>query len=85
MVLAAIALAYVHPLRSYREARTEVAQREAAIVRIEARNEVLAREVARAEEDEYLEREARRLGLVRLGERLYIVTGLEKKARAGLR
>jgi cell division protein FtsB len=85
VVLLVIGIAYVHPIRSYRDARDEVAERKADVAELARRNAALNREVARAGEDEYVEREARRLGLVRPGERLYIVTGLEGGAKAGLR
>lgn len=80
-VFLAIAVAYVHPLRAYREARSEVAERRAEIARLERETDVLARRLARAGRDEFVLREARRLGLVRPGERLFIVKGV--RAREG--
>jgi cell division protein FtsB len=85
VVLVVIGVAYIHPLRSYREGQDEVARHRADVAALERKNAALAREVARASDDEYIKREARRLGLVRPGERLYIVTGLEGGERAGLR
>lgn len=76
LVLLAIALAYVHPLRSYREARAEVAERHAEIARLEEERRELRQRLAFAAQDEFVEREARKLGLVRPGERLFIVRGV---------
>jgi cell division protein FtsB len=84
-VLAAIALAYVQPLRAYLGAREEVARSEAAVAGLERTNRVLERRLALAGTDEFVEREARRLGLVRPGERLFIIQGAETKKRPPLR
>lgn len=78
LVLLAIAFGYVHPIRAYREARAEVDSRRAETARLERGNAELARRLERAETPAFVEREARRLGLVRPGERLFIVTGVEK-------
>jgi hypothetical protein len=74
-VLAAIAFAYVHPLRAYLDARSEVARREAAVVALEREKRELDARIAVARTNAFVEREARKLGLVRPGERLYIVNG----------
>ena len=84
-VLAAIALAYVQPLRAYLKARNEVDRAEAAVAALERTNRSLERRAALAGTDEFVVREARRLGLVRPGERLFIVQGAEKRKRAPLR
>ena len=84
-VLAAIALAYVQPLRAYLGARDEVAKSEAAVAALERTNRSLERRAALAGTDAFVEREARRLGLVRPGERLFIVQGAEKRKRTTLR
>jgi cell division protein FtsB len=77
-VLVAIAIGYVHPLRSYFGARAEVAQRSAEVERMEQANARLQRRLDRTGTNEFVEREARRLGLVRPGERLFIVTGVQE-------
>jgi cell division protein FtsB len=77
LVLLLIAISYIHPLGSYRHAQAEVAKREAAIARLEQGNDKLAARLALAGKSEFVEREARRLGLVRPGERLFIVKGIE--------
>ena len=78
LVLVAIAIGYVHPLRSYFEARTEVARRSSEVERLEQANAGLQRRLDRTGTNEFVEREARRLGLVRPGERLFIVTGVQE-------
>ncbi len=84
-VIGAIALAYVHPLRSYREARSEVENRRAEIAQLERETELLAQQLARAGRDDFVLREARELGLVRPGERLFIVKGVRGRESAPIR
>ena len=73
-VLALIAAAYVQPLRAYEAAREDVARRESEIAALKRERRVLADRLAVARTDEFVEREARKLGLVRPGERLFIVS-----------
>ena len=75
-VLVLIALSYIHPLTSYRHARQEVAARQASIVTLERDNAELTKNLLDAGKSEYVIREARRLGLVREGEHLFIVKGV---------
>jgi cell division protein FtsB len=75
-VLFLIALAYIHPLTSYRNARNEVAQRRAVISSLERDNAELAKRLTMTSKSEFVVREARRLGLVRPGEHLFIVKGV---------
>ena len=77
-VLVAIALAYVHPLRAYLHARDEVERREAEVAELERKKRDLARRLALAGTDRFVEREARKLGLVKPGERLFIVKGIRR-------
>jgi cell division protein FtsB len=77
-VLVAIAVGYVHPIRAYREARSEVASQRSEVDRLERGNGDLERRLRRAGTAAFVEREARRLGLVRPGERLFIVTGIDR-------
>ena len=81
VVLALIAAAYVQPLHAYLSARDEVARREAEIGALQRERRQLARRLAYARTDEFVVREARKLGLVRPGERLFIVTGLPRSRR----
>ena len=75
-ILVAIALSYIHPLTSYRHAQQEVRDRQAAIASLERDNAALTKELMDAGENDYVIREARRLGLVREGEHLFIVKGV---------
>ena len=84
-VLAAIALAYVQPLRAYLRARGDVEESKAAVAALERTNRALEHRLALAGTDAFVEQEARRLGLVRPGERLFIVTGVAEHKRAGIR
>ena len=72
-LLGLIAVAYVPPLRAYLETRDEVAARRAELTALERTNQALERRVAYAKTAAFVEREARKLGLVHPGERLFIV------------
>jgi len=74
-ILVAIALSYIHPLTSYRHAQQEVRARQAAIAALARDNADLTKKLMDAGKSEYVVREARRLGLVREGEHLFIVKG----------
>lgn len=80
-VLALVIYLYIGPARTWvstwteaRDKREEVATLRAENERLKARRDDLRRSSA-------LEREARRLGMVRAGERAYIIEGLPKPAR----
>ena len=75
-VLVVIALSYIHPLTSYRHARHQVADRKASISTLERDNADLTKKLMDTGKSEYVVREARRLGLVREGEHLFIVKGV---------
>ena len=94
IVLLGVAVGYVQPLRAYRDATADVAAQKAQIERIERANAVLEGRIEETETPEFVEREARKLGLVKPGERLFIVTGVDEwkherraqaKAKARLR
>jgi cell division protein FtsB len=79
LVLAAIgvaALLYARPLQSYFGARRELAQRAAEVQTLKQERRALQHRLARSTTPEALAREARRLGFVRPGERLFIVKGI---------
>ena len=78
LVLVAIAVAYVHPLRAWQTARADVAERRAEVDRLERANETLEEQLGQAGTTAFVEREARRLGLVKPGERLFVVTGIDE-------
>ena len=81
-VVLAIALGYVQPLRAYLDAREQVQTRSADIANLERERDTLERRLEFTDTDAFIEREARRLGLVRPGERLFIVKGLERVKKA---
>src|SRR5262245_19585870 len=78
IVLLVVAVGYVQPLRAYRDATANVAKREAEVERIASANVRLGERIAETETPEFVERQARKLGLVKPGERLYIVTGVDE-------
>lgn len=82
LVLVVIAFGYIQPLRSYRDAQAHFAVRQAQVNRIARVNAALEERLAEAETADFVEREARRLGLVKPGERLFIVTGVDEWNRA---
>jgi cell division protein FtsB len=79
LVLVAIAVAYIQPLRAYGDAKGEVERRQAEVRALERERTSLATRLGVARTDAFAEREARKLGLVRPGERLFIVTGLDEE------
>jgi cell division protein FtsB len=81
-VLVVIAVGYVQPLRAYRDAQDDVVARQAQVDRIARANAELEERLAEAETSGFVEREARRLGLVKPGERLYIITGIDEWNRS---
>ena len=84
-VFAVIAFSYIHPLRSYQAARARVHERKAELSVLERENAQLGHRLALADEDAFIEQEARRLGLVQPGERLFIVKGVESFRKASVR
>jgi cell division protein FtsB len=85
LVVLAIGLAYVHPLRTYNAAKDRVVERRAELAGLEREIADLDRRIAVSGEDSFIERQARLLGLVRPGERLFIVKGVEARKRASVR
>jgi cell division protein FtsB len=80
-----IAVSYVHPLRSYSAAQGRVAERQAELASLQRENAALQHRLSLSDDDVFIEREARRLGLVRPGERLFIVKGVEEWRKASVR
>jgi cell division protein FtsB len=74
--LAIVAFLYYRPAHSYFSTRSALEQRSAEVGRLRSERDALTRRLARSSSKRALEREARRLGLVRPGERLYIVKGI---------
>ena len=71
-----VGLLYARPLRSYLDAKHDLARRAADVRTLKAERRALQHRLAESTSSEALAREARRLGLVRPGERLFIVKGI---------
>jgi type II secretory pathway component PulJ len=80
--LALVAFLYYRPLRSYMATRAAVTQRQAEVRSLLAQKQALERRLSLAGTGADLEGEARMLGLVRPGERLFIVKGVDAWRRA---
>jgi cell division protein FtsB len=80
--LALVAFLYYRPLHSYFSTRSALDQRSAQVAQLRAERAALARRLTRSTSKQALERSARHLGLVRPGERLYIVRGINAWLRA---
>ena len=76
VVLTVMAFLYYRPLSSYLETRSELGARRAQVVALRAEKARLERRLARTTSDAALAREARRIGYVKPGERLFIVKGI---------
>lgn len=79
--LVVVALLYYRPLKSYVETRSSLQDRQAEVRQLRAKRDELARRLEEADTPEALERRARKLGLVKPGERLFIVKGIEEWRR----
>jgi cell division protein FtsB len=80
-VLGLVIYLYIGPMRSWISTWTEARHKRHEVAALQAENRVL-----RAHRDDLrrasaLEREARKLGMVKAGERAYIVEGLPRPAR----
>jgi cell division protein FtsB len=79
--LAVVALLYYRPLRSYVETRSSLEERQGEVRELRAKRDELARRLEEADTPEALARRARKLGLVKPGEQLFIVKGIEEWRR----
>lgn len=79
--LALVAFLYYRPLHSYLSTNDALAQRRAEVAQLRAERAMLQRRVEEASGTDALEREARTLGLVKPGERLFIVKGIKAWVR----
>ena len=76
--VALVAFLYYRPLRSYVDTKRQVAARQAEVRALQAEKAKLERQLKRAATPAALARQARtQLSLVRSGEQLYIVKGIE--------
>jgi cell division protein FtsB len=76
LVLLGVIALYVNPLRSWWSTRQEAKARGAEVTKLEQENERLRAARARLKDPRMLENEARRLGMVKPGERAFVVEGL---------
>jgi cell division protein FtsB len=83
--LAVVALLYYRPLKSYVETRSALQERQAEVRELHAKRDELARRLEEADTPEALTRRARKLGLVKPGEQLFIVKGIEEWRRKARR
>jgi cell division protein FtsB len=79
--LVVVALLYFRPVKSYFETRSSLQQRQAEVEELRAKRDDLARRLEDADTPEALARRARKLGLVKPGEQLFIVKGIEEWKR----
>jgi cell division protein FtsB len=82
VALAVVAFLYYRPLQTYLETRDEVARRAAEVEALQRQREALEQRLAARASTASLLREARRLGYVKPGEKLYIVKGIPEWRRA---
>jgi cell division protein FtsB len=76
-----VALLYYRPLANYVETKRTLDERRAEVQALREQRERLEARLLRSSTVEALSREARRLGLVREGERLFIVKGIAEWRR----
>ena len=74
--LCLIGLLYYRPLHTYLSTRHTLVERSAEVTTLQDERRKLERQLADSTSDSALVREARRLGLVKPGERLFIVRGI---------
>lgn len=77
-----VGLLYVGPLKTYVETRAELEERRADVEALRREHERLERRVSASTSPEALLVEARRLGFVKEGERLFIVKGIQEWRQA---
>jgi len=76
-VIGFVAFLYSQPLRSYFDTRHALADRAQEVRGLRSQKQELERRLAEADTPAALIREARRLGYVKPGERLFIVKGID--------
>lgn len=85
--LVLVGLLYYRPVHNYLDRRGAVHGRQAEVAALSGENERLSRRLRYVESEAAVAREARRLGYVKPGERLFIVKGIpawrvDQRARA---
>jgi len=81
LLVAAVYL-YYRPISSYLETKHELASRQAEVVSLRGIRSELELRLSNFGQTESLEREARRIGYVKPGERLFVVKGIPAWRRA---
>ncbi|HEU5212485.1 MAG TPA: hypothetical protein VFU10_06915 [Gaiellaceae bacterium] len=81
-LLLLVGLLYVRPLTTYVHTRAEVGRRASEVRRLRAEHDTLRAGFQHSSQKLMLAREASQLSLVRAGERLYVVSGIERWRRA---
>jgi len=81
-VLALIGLLYYRPLTNYADTKATLDERRAEVHELREERERLSARLAHSSTVAALSREARRMGLVREGERLFIVKGIPEWRRS---
>ena len=85
--LVLVALLYYRPLKAYVDAQGQLSRHRAVVRRLEAQKATLEQRLGSSTSLDTLAREARALGFVKPGERLYIVKGIDqwrKRERASM-
>ena len=80
LVLLGVIALYVNPLRTYLSTWQEKGRRDAEVTRLERENAQLRQRQRDLRDPRALERDARSLGMVRPGERAYVIEGLPKSS-----
>ena len=78
LVLLGVLALYIKPVLSWWSTRDESQRRGAEVSALEAENKALRQRRAELKDPRMLENEARRLGMVRPGERAFVVEGLPR-------
>ena len=78
LVLLGVGVLYYRPLVAYLDARDGLARKTAEVAQLRTQKRVLERRIRSEASRRALEREARRLGYVKPGERLFIVKGVAR-------
>ena len=76
LVLLGVLYLYIGPARAWISAYGEAATKRQEVAALKARNVALRAEHKRLRSPDAIEREARRLGMVRAGERAYVIENL---------
>jgi cell division protein FtsB len=74
--LVLVGFLYWKPIHTYLHAKQELRQRQAEVAMLRAQKRQLEKRIRTSSSGEALVREARRLGLVKPGEKLFIVKGI---------